>query len=57
MTFEEYRTAVAERYAALSDNDKEAIRRLVYSIDGKVMQQVLGQELLGGVKFAIPKTE
>jgi hypothetical protein len=55
MTFDEYRNTVAERYQALPEHEKEAIRRLVYSTDGGVMKKVLGQELLGSVQFVVPK--
>lgn len=55
MTFENYKKMVENRYLSLNEVDKEAVRRLVYSDDGKIMQQVLGDELLGGVRFAIPK--
>jgi len=57
MTFNEYRNVVAERYLALPAAEKDAIRRLVYSHDGVVMQKVLGAELLEGVTFARPSNE
>jgi hypothetical protein len=54
---DEYKNVVAQRYAALSDDDKEIIRRFRGSEAGIIIGKVLGPEMQGMLsQLAAPNT-
>jgi|DEB0MinimDraft_10_1074344.scaffolds.fasta_scaffold123518_2 hypothetical protein len=54
---EEFFNQIRERYIALSDEEKDTIRAMAGTEQGRVLSKVLGPELMSQIRLRRPTTQ
>ena len=54
---EEFFKQIRERFISLSDEDKNIIRGLVGTSEGRVLSKILGPELMAQIKLKSPTSK
>ena len=51
---EEFIKGIKQRYASLSDEEKDIVRSLAGTMEGRVIAKVLGPEIMSQINFRKP---